>query len=109
MNCAIHGQNMQDECICRGARYWMDRALQSEDDESSREQALVAAAYEAAALVTETCRKCACLVQAESRPYCADSCSPTDDSDGGPNLAQAIRAMTHSDARAALAAMVRAE
>lgn len=30
MTCAIHGQNMPDECVCRGARYWMDRCLASE-------------------------------------------------------------------------------
>lgn len=29
-NCALHGQNMPDACICHGARYWMDRALTAE-------------------------------------------------------------------------------
>lgn len=43
-NCAIHGQNMSDACICRGARYWMDRCLASEkrnDVEAEREACAV--------------------------------------------------------------------
>lgn len=31
-NCAVHGQNMPDACVCRGAIYWMKRAKRADSD-----------------------------------------------------------------------------
>ncbi len=76
---------------------------------NEKELGLMAAAYETAALVTETCRVCECLVHSDRLPVCCDTCESKLEADDERNMAVVIRSRTPANARQKLDEMLAAE